>query len=109
MAHKPPQGASPGRVEKSPLNKPRRNLTPPVTALTAHAQKPFCALDAQTAEHPQANQVSKKAIPEEEANVDREDKYVPLDMTDTYHAFKDCTQIETTILLKVYHSPIYVP
>ena len=63
----------------------------------------------QTAEHPQANQVSKKAITEEEANVDREDKYVPLDMTDTYHAFKDCTQIETTILLKVYHSPIHVP
>ena len=42
-------------------------------------------------------------------SVERQDKYVPLDMTDTYRMFKDCTQIETAILLKVYHSPIYVP
>ena len=63
----------------------------------------------QTAEHPQANQVSKKAITEEEANVDRGDKYVPLDMTDTSRMFKAHAQIETAILLKVYHSPIYVP
>ena len=36
-------------------------------------------------------------------------KYIPLDMTDTYRMFKHRAQIETAILLKVYHSPIYVP
>lgn len=30
-------------------------------------------------------------------------------MTDTYRTFKDPAQIETAILLKVYHSPIYIP
>ena len=36
-------------------------------------------------------------------------KYIPLDMTDTYRMFKHRAQIGTAILLKVYHSPIYVP
>ena len=47
--------------------------------------------------------------PEEEKSADPKGKYILLGVTDTYHMFKDRTQIETAILLKVYHSPIYVP
>lgn len=46
---------------------------------------------------------------EEENSADPRGKYIPLDVTDTYRMFKDRAQIETAILLKVYHSPIYVP
>ena len=46
---------------------------------------------------------------EEERSADPKDKYIPLGVTDTYRMFKHRAQIETTILLKVYHSPIYVP
>ena len=46
---------------------------------------------------------------EEEKGADPKDKYVPLGVTNTYRMFKDHAQIETAILLKVYHSPIYVP
>ena len=63
----------------------------------------------QTVEHPQANQPSKKTTAEEETVANKETKYVPLDMTDTSRMFKAHAQIETAILLKVYHSPIYVP
>ena len=44
-----------------------------------------------------------------ENSADPKGKYIPLDVTDTYRMFKDRAQIETAILLKVYHSPIYVP
>jgi len=46
---------------------------------------------------------------EEEKSADPKGKYIPLGVTDTYRMFKDRAQIETAILLKVYHSPIYVP
>ena len=84
----------------------------------AHAQKPLAHHTCRTATkgsppngavHPQANQTSKKTTTETEMTADRKDKYIPLDMTDTYRMFKDRAQIETAILLKVYHSPIYVP
>ena len=63
----------------------------------------------QTTKHPQANQPSKKKTVEEETVANKEGKYIPLDMTDTSRMFKARAQIETAILLKVYHSPIYAP
>ena len=46
---------------------------------------------------------------EEERSADHKGKCIPLGVTDTYRTFKHRAQIETAILLKVYHSPIYVP
>ena len=57
----------------------------------------------------ESNQQNKSMTAEEENSADPRGKYIPLDVTDTYRMFKDRAQIETAILLKVYHSPIYVP
>ena len=56
-----------------------------------------------------ANHQNKQTTVREENGAEPEGKYIPLDVTDTYRMFKDRAQIETAILLKVYHSPIYVP
>ena len=41
--------------------------------------------------------------------IGRKDKYVPHCVTNTDRTLIDPTPLQTTILLKVYHSPLYVP